>query len=268
MQPMSAAAQKKIVVYSHSMLFYWWPVWVAGFIMALVSYLSDQRLAIVPAGTVAKRDALVAPEGKTLPVDKASQELIQPHLRISSDKNLGVLYCMILLLVIFTTNVPLRGLWSVIAILVILFLSILFAVAHIGDRTIWDIVIANLTLLDIRMNMGGYLFVSLVLFVIWCIVFFFFDKHVYGEFTPGGFSVVQDIGAGVKAFPAFGMVVTKQRSDLFRHIILGFGSGDLLIQPQGGKPIELPNVLFAGRRDKEINEVMKQHIVVPAGAQG
>jgi hypothetical protein len=164
---MSAASQKKIVVYSHSMLFYWWPVWFAGFIMALVSYMSDQRLAIVPAGTVAKRDALVVPEGKTMPVDKATQELTQPHLRIASGKNIGALFFTVLLLVIFSTNVPLRGLWSVIAILVILFLAVLFAVAHIGDRTIWDIVISYLTLLDIRMNMGGYLFVSLVLFVLW-----------------------------------------------------------------------------------------------------
>ena len=264
---MSAASQKKIVVYSHSMLFYWWPVWFAGFIMALVSYMSDQRLAIVPAGTVAKRDALVVPEGKTMPVDKATQELTQPHLRIASGKNIGALFFTVLLLVIFSTNVPLRGLWSVIAILVILFLSIIFAVAHIGDRTIWDIIIANLTLLDIRMNMGGYLFVALALFVIWCIVFSFFDKQVYGVFTPGGFSVVQDIGAGVKAYPTFGMVVTKHRSDLFRHVILGFGSGDLVIQPQGGRPIELANVLFARRKDKEINELLKQHIVVPAGAQ-
>ena len=257
--------QKRIVVYSHSMLFYWWPVWFAGFIMALLSYMSDQRLAIVPAGTVAKRDALVAPEGKTMPVDKATQDLIQPHLRIAGDKNLGVLFCMILLVVIFSTNVPLRGLWSVIAILVILFLAVLFAVAHIGDRTIWDIVISYLTLLDIRMNMGGYLFVSLVLFVLWCIVFFFFDKQVYGEFTPGGFSFVEDIGAGVKAYPTLGMVVTKHRSDLFRHVILGFGSGDLVIQPHNGKPIELANVLFAGRKDKEINAMLKQQVVVPAG---
>jgi hypothetical protein len=264
---MSPPAQKKIVVYSHSMLFYWWPVWMAGFVMALVSYLSDQRLAIVPAGTVAKRDALVAPEGKTMPMDKTSQELIQPHLRIANDKNLGVLFCMVLLLVIFSTNVPLRGLWSVIAILVILFLSILFAVARIGDRTIWDIIMANLTLLDIRMNMAGYLFVSLVLFIIWCIVFFFFDKQVCGVFTPGGFSVVQDIGAEVKAYATIGMVVTKHRSDLFRHVILGFGSGDLVIQPQNGKPIELANVLFAGRKDKEINQLLKQQIVVAAGAQ-
>jgi hypothetical protein len=42
---MPTTAQQKIVVYSHSMLFYWWPVWMTGFIMALVSYMSDQRLA-------------------------------------------------------------------------------------------------------------------------------------------------------------------------------------------------------------------------------
>lgn len=77
--------------------------------------------------------------------------------------------------------------------------------------------------------------------------------------------MVQDIGAGVKAYPTFGMVVTKQRSDLFRHMILGFGSGDLIIQPQGGKPIELANVLFAGRKDKEINVMLKQMVVVPSG---
>jgi hypothetical protein len=168
-------------------------------------------------------------------------------------------------LVVFSTNVPLRGLWSVIAILVILFLAVLFAVAHLGERSIWDIVISYLTLLDIRMNMGGYLFVSLVLFVIWCIVIFFFDKQVYGIFTPGGFTVVQDIGAGVKAFPTFAMTVTKQRSDLFRHLILGFGSGDLIIQPHDAPAIELPNVLFAGRKDKEINAMLKQQVVVPVG---
>lgn len=261
---MSATSQNKIIVYSHSTLFYWWPVWFAGFIMALVSYISDQRLAIVPAGTVAKRDSMVAPEGQTMPVDKASQELIQPHLRIASDKNLGVLFCTILLLVIFSTNVPLRGLWSVIVILVILLLSVLFALVRIGDRTIWDIATSYLTLLDIRMNMGGYLFVSMVLFVIWCIVVFFFDKQVYGEFTPGGFTVVQDIGSGVKAYPTFAMAVTKQRSDLFRHLILGFGSGDLIIQPHDAPAIELPNVLFAGRKDKEINAMLKQQVVVPA----
>jgi hypothetical protein len=86
---MSSGAANRIVVYSHSMLFYWWPVWMAGFIMALVSYMSDQRLAIVPPGTVAKRDALVAPEGKAMPVDQTTQDLIQPHLRIAGARILA-----------------------------------------------------------------------------------------------------------------------------------------------------------------------------------
>jgi hypothetical protein len=74
----------------------------------------------------------------------------------------------------------------------------------------------------------------------------------------------QDIGGGVKNYPTFAMSVTKQRSDLFRHLILGFASGDLIVQPHGAQAIELPNVLFAGRRDKEINEMLKQNVVVPA----
>src|SRR5579864_5894929 len=119
-------AQKKIVVYSHSSLFYWWPVWLAGFIMAVVSSMSDQRLAVVPAGTVAKRDTLVAPEGKSMPVDPVSKEVIQPHLRTSSSKNVGILFCTILLLVLISTNVPLRGWASVFVIVIIVFLSILF----------------------------------------------------------------------------------------------------------------------------------------------
>src|SRR5579862_8371285 len=33
-------------IYGHSNLFYWWPVWVAGFIMALLTYLNGHRVPI------------------------------------------------------------------------------------------------------------------------------------------------------------------------------------------------------------------------------
>ena len=44
------------------------------------------------------------------------------------------------------------------------------------------------------------------------------------------------------------MVVHKRRDDLFRHWILGFGSGDLIVRTGGANPqaFELPNVLFVG----------------------
>ena len=38
----------EIVIISHSNLFYWWPVWLAGFILAGVTYFAEQHVAWVP----------------------------------------------------------------------------------------------------------------------------------------------------------------------------------------------------------------------------
>src|SRR5207245_9716283 len=45
----------EIVVYRHSNLFYWWPVWAFGFIMAIITFFDDKHMAIVPAGTAATK---------------------------------------------------------------------------------------------------------------------------------------------------------------------------------------------------------------------
>src|SRR4051812_1160032 len=36
------ARRPEVRLYSHSALFYWWPVWVMGYVMALVTYLHGQ----------------------------------------------------------------------------------------------------------------------------------------------------------------------------------------------------------------------------------
>src|SRR4051812_533944 len=43
----------EVRIIGHSPLYYWWPVWVVGFIMALLTYTGGHRMAVVPAGTVA-----------------------------------------------------------------------------------------------------------------------------------------------------------------------------------------------------------------------
>src|SRR5215469_4216933 len=79
----------QVVIISHSPLFYWWPVWAVGFIMAALSYLQGLPVAFVPPGTVAERgarvegqqgprDILIAPEGQSLPAAADSEELQQP----------------------------------------------------------------------------------------------------------------------------------------------------------------------------------------------
>ncbi len=276
--PVHTPLPKEIVIYSHSTLFYWWPVWFFGFIMALVTFIDGRVMAIVPKETKAEqkrvipwlktdaaqkeeeytKDVLVVMKGQ-LPVNKDTKEVIQPHLHISNSKNVGVLFVTILLLVIFITNVPLRGLWSVIVIGTIVFLSIIFAILHW-----WDHIFTYLGFLDIRINAGGYLVLSSVLFLLWCIVTFLFDKQIYMVFTTGGFRVRLEIGEGETAYDTAGMTIQKQRSDLFRHMILGGGSGDLIVKTAGAQAhtFDLPNVLSLGRRVNEIEELLRSKQVV------
>ena len=49
--PPPPPAHREIRIVSHSSLYYWWPVWAAGFIFAIISYFSGQRMATVPSGT-------------------------------------------------------------------------------------------------------------------------------------------------------------------------------------------------------------------------
>src|SRR5205807_878071 len=71
----------EVVVYRHSNLVYWWPVWLLGYIAAVATYFGDRHMAIVPAGTQAaehrqvdvpgeglqERDVLILGTGKKLP---------------------------------------------------------------------------------------------------------------------------------------------------------------------------------------------------------
>ncbi len=268
--PHAPVRANEIRIVSHSTLFYWWPVWAIGFLMALITAFSGQRMVIVPTGTVAesqreipwdkneKRDVLVAPPNHTFPHDNKGV-LEQPHLLMASSKNPGVLFCIIFLLVVTITNVPLRGLWSVIVITLILSISIILAI--LGK---WDDILNTLSLLDIRINLGGYVLISSVLFILWLVVFFLFDKQIYMVFTPGQLRVRLEIGEAETAYDTTGMTIQKQRSDLFRHWILGLGSGDLIVKTAGAQAhhFDMPNVLFLGRKVKEIEEMLRSRQVV------
>ena len=64
------------------------------------------------------------------------------------------------------------------------------------------------------------------------------------------------------------MSVTKQRDDVFRHWVLGLGSGDLIVRTSGAQAhqFDLPNVLSLGRRVREIEELLRmKQVVNPVG---
>jgi hypothetical protein len=270
----SPSEREEIKIVSHSGLFYWWPVWAVGFVLALLTYFDGHRVAIVPDGTqvmpqrkvevnqeggMAVRDVLVAPEGRHLPADPATGLPQAPTLHMAKSKNYGVLYAVVLILVIVITNVPLRGLWSVIVLVVIVLMSVIFALAGW-----WERILGALDKLQIYINAGGYLSISLLLFAIWLVTFVFFDRQLYMIFTPGQLRVCQEIGGGETAYDTMGMVIQKQRNDLFRHWILGLGSGDLIVNTSGAKGhhFDLPNVLFVGHKVRLIEDMLREKPVV------
>ncbi|MCC6420760.1 MAG: hypothetical protein IT429_21195 [Gemmataceae bacterium] len=254
--------------------------------MALFTWFEHDRLAVVPEGTILATDATgqatiakdptqnqnlagrvvwIAPEKFVLPKDpkeraKAVQDR-EARLHISRSKNPGVVWCITLLLVVTITNIPLRGLWSVIVIIFIVMLALIFALAGI-----WGTILQTLSFLDIRITQGGYILISTVLLLLWSIAFFLFDHQMYIVFTPGQFRVRLEIGEGETAHDSTGMTVQKQRSDLFRHWILGLGSGDLIVRTSGAHPMEfhLHNVLFLSSKLRQIEEMLRSRPVVAA----
>ena len=270
----------ELPVYHHSNLFYWWPVWALGFVLSAITFFDDKRMAIVPDGTVAAegrqvevelgkpletRDILILKPDKKLVTRKnalGDEEISQPSVYMARARGVGTLFIIVLLLVIVITNITLRGLWSFFVLVVLVMMAIIFAVAGW-----WDIILAKLGQLGIYINLGGYLTISLILFALWAVNFFIFDRQTYMIFTPGQVRVRLEIGGGEIVYDTAGMVFHKQRSDLFRHWVLGFGSGDLVVRPAGlGHALELPNVLRVGKKVKQIEQMVKEKVVVAGPA--
>ncbi len=282
-----APIKREIRIVSHCTLFYWWPVWAVGFLMFLITFFEGTRMVTVPPGTTAKFEgATVKVDGKKKgdpqtdekvdiyelppPANRLAKDPAhkgqpqQPHLHMSNNKNLGVFFVGVLLLVIGITNIPLRGLWSVIVIVLIVSIVIIFALLEI-----WDTILGWLSILDIRINAAGYLVTSLALFAVWLVVMLLFDRQIYMVFSPGQMRVRQEVGDAETMFDTAGMTVKKERSDLFRHWILGIGSGDLIVKTAGANSQEfhMPNVLFVGRKVADIEQMMAQKQVVSGKSQ-
>jgi hypothetical protein len=275
-QPVRVVADQRVqevTVISHSPLFYWWPVWAVGFVMAAVSYWQGERVAFVPPGTVAesgvtvpghdgKRDVLVAPSGKSFASATGNAELDNPQLRMASSNNPGVIWAMTLLLVILLTHVQLRGVYSLILIILISAATVVLAVLGL-----WDPILRMVGIVDIHINALGYLTISLILFAMWLVMFLVLDRLKYVIFTRGRLRVRRAIGEGEKVFDVRGMAFERHRDDLFRHWLLGFGTADLTVFTTGAnaRQIEMPNVFGIGTKLGLIHKMLQEMEVTPGG---
>lgn len=267
---------EEIRIYGHNNLFYWWPVWLVGFILAGLTYLDGHVMAVVPEGTQVEsgqvlpgtdgkpRDVLVAPPGQPVPPPPGAKDgEATPRLRVAANNNYGVVFVGAFLIVVVVTNFILRGMASVIAVAGIVILGLFFAL--LGW---WDIIFHWVGGLDVRMNAGGYLAISIPLFLLWLFSTFVYDHYTYLIVSRGQARVRQEIGDGEIAVDATGLLLEKKRDDLFRHWLLGLGSGDLHIKTGGPSNLdfELHNVLFIGSKLRRIQDLLREKEVSPQAA--
>ena len=96
------AKTPQVIIYGHSWLFYWWPVWVLGYVMALLTWLH-------PVGV----------------------QIGNFSVLVSSSTILGVIYALVILLTILITNTKMRGVTSLVVVLVIGFLALTIGVSRV-----------------------------------------------------------------------------------------------------------------------------------------
>jgi hypothetical protein len=214
----------ELVIYSHSRLLYWWPVWLVGYAMAILTFLHGENV------TIGGVDYLMHPS-----------------------KNIGVIFTMTFMLVILFSNISVRGLLSLVVILGVLFLTVLFA--WLGW---WDDIVSWFPYIGVHMNVGFYVFFSTALFIVWLLAFFIFDRMTYWRVRPGQMTMERVIGGGEKSYDTHGMVFEKHLEDFFRHWVLGVGAGDLHISTTGARAedIYIPNVAFVDRKVAAIQRLI------------
>jgi hypothetical protein len=262
------------------MLFYWWPIWVVGFVMFGITYIENHRLAIVPDGSklsditteqersqniTAYRLAIPNPPTRSLEhADNVTKNPVPGEstfmTRVSQKPWMGPVFCVVLLLTVVITNVPLRGLWSFLVLLLFVVVALIISLVPQG----WDSLLKAVGGLHIYINMAGYLFIALAVLVLWLVSVFVFDQRTYMRVTPGQIQVCEHVGASIRNFDTTGLSFEKQRDDLFRHWLLGFFSGDLIVRTAGAEQetIRLPNVLWISWRLEEVQQLLREKATV------
>ncbi len=223
--PHVAHAPSDTRIISHSNIFYWWPAWVAGFAVALISYVQGRDVAVVP-------------------------EIVE---RIHPSNNPGIFFIAVLVLLVVLTNTRLRGIYSVVTVVTVAFFVVLFA--WFGW---WDNILGFIPHLSARANMGFYLLFSTALLTVWLLAFFVFDRLIVWRVRPGQMVEERLIGGQARSYDTNGLVFERRGQDLFHDIILGLGAGDLTLTIGGAneETIQIPNVLFVNRKVKAIERLI------------
>lgn len=215
----------QVIVFGHSALFYWWPLWVAGYVMALLTWWNHDKVVLG---------------------DKT--EWFHPS------RNLGVVFTLLLLLITVVTSTKIKGMKAALIIATMAFCTLLFI--HLNW---WDSILGWLGQQSISLSFGFYMFYSSLLLITWTISVFVINHLSFWRFRPGQITHEYLGGIVENSYDTDNMTFTLNRQDdFFRHWFIGFASGDLHMQTMGGQGLKLQveNVLFVGAKMLQIQRLI------------
>jgi hypothetical protein len=213
-------------IYSHSSMFYWWPVWVYGYFCAAWTYAYGVPVIL---------------DGKSV--------LFYPNAW------LGLSFLGVFLFVLVFSTTEARGIYSY--VLAMIFGALIFAVPRIPG---FETVAKSIPDLRIHMNLAFFTVIASAVLLLWSFMVVVIDRLTYWKFEPGHVTEKHVIGhVGDSVFPTLGLVARRMPTDFFRHWILGFGSGDIRVTPVNQPSIEIKNVLRAKKKLAKIEAFVGAH---------
>ena len=209
------SSSETLRVFSHSSIIYWWPLWVFGFLFFLLSQFG-------------------------LGDNEAAQRIM------------GLTYAIVLLFVVFSTTVRLRGANSVIFGLVVVIGIILLVTSGMTG-----LLTSFAASLDVTMSPMFYLVVGTGVFLEWALMFWGFDRVKFWDIVPGQMHEKIFWGSGNRSENGANAKCHYRADDFLRHRILGWNNtGDLEIILGDGTVWTLNNVIRAKSKAKRINELI------------
>ncbi|NBO91806.1 MAG: hypothetical protein EBV06_05775 [Planctomycetia bacterium] len=243
-QKIAGAEQPELCIVSHSFILYWWPVWAIGFVMALWTYLDGHVIVLVPDEAIIFDHEVILPERGMI---YATGE------RVARSRIPGVVFVVTLLTITVLSHSYLRGPWSL--LIGAFVIALLFLISWLD---LWEPLWRWLKLFRVHINLGGYVILSSVLFVVWFINVVVLDGRRCLIVSKRQVRLRDEWGNDEHTFDTALTTVDQQPSDWFRWLI-GWGAGDLIIRTSGpnSQEIELKNVIGVGRCVSAIQQRLK-----------
>ncbi len=218
----------RIKLVSHSAIFYWWPAGILAGILSVLTLITGAEF---------------------------STELGDAKIQMLRSTTPGSIFAVLLFLVVLINSIRFR---KTVSIAILLGVILLLGVS--AWRGWLDTAVNMIPALDIRLSSGFYLFFSVTLGSVWLLNFVLFDRLSFWRVQDGRFQKVWRFKGVVQSYDLKDVSFTQTSDDILRHILFGFGSGDIVAQVNKGtfETIQIRNVMGAAAKVRAVRQAQSE----------